>query len=258
MKRLGIWLPWMGGVIVVSGIIAVLDRQGALLSCWPAYLFLVALMVAVLWLAWSWVTEGEGPRFLLAAMAVAIVMRLGLGIAFTYALPRFGYDEEPQRAGYVYSDAFTRDVEAWSLADSNKSLLTAFTEPSSSDQYGGLLFVSAFIYRFLSPDVHRPLLIVVITATISSLTVLFTWGFTRGTFGKKAAFLAAWLIALYPDAALLGSSQMREAFIGTAFAIALFGYGILREGQAKTGLLTILIAIVVLVLPVSPPYAVAI
>ena len=258
MKRLGIWLPWVGGVIMVSGIMAVLDRQGALLSGWPAYLFLVALMAAVLWLAWRWVTEGEGPRFLLVALAVAIVLRLGLGIAFTYALPRFGYDEEPQRAGYVYSDAFTRDVEAWSLADSDKSLLTAFTERSSSDQYGGLLFLSAFIYRLLSPDIHRPLLIVVITATISSLAILFTWRFTRGTFGDKAAMLAAWLIALYPDAVLLGSSQMREAFMGAAFGIALFGYGILNEGQAKTGLLTILLATVVLVLPMSPPYAVAI
>jgi hypothetical protein len=258
MKRLGIWLPWVGGVIVVSGIMAVLDRQGALLSGWPAYLFLVALMAAVFWLAWRWVTEGEGPRFLLVALSVAIVLRLGLGIAFTYALPRYGYDEEPQRAGYVYSDAFTRDVEAWSLGDSDKSLLTAFTERSSSDQYGGLLFLSAFIYRFLSPDIHRPLLIIVITATISSLAVLFTWRFTRVTFGEKAAFLAAWLITLYPDAVLLGSSQMREAFIGTAFGIALFGYGILREGRATTGLLTILLATVVLVLPMSPPYAVAI
>jgi hypothetical protein len=258
MKRIRTWLPWGSGVILVSGIVAVLDTHGALLSGWPAYLVLVALMAAVIWLAWSWVAEGEGPRFLLAAMAVAIVLRLGLGIAFTYALPRFGYDEEPQRAGYVYSDAFTRDVEAWSLADSDQSLLTAFTERSSSDQYGGLLFLSAFIYRFLSPDIHRPLLVVVIAATISSLAVLFTWRFTRGAFGEKAGILAAWLTALYPDAVLLGSSQMREAFIGTAFGIALFGYGILREGRVKPGLLTILLATVALALPISPPYAVAI
>jgi hypothetical protein len=215
-------------------------------------------MAAVVWFVWRWVTEGESPRFLLAALTVAIVLRLGLGIAFTYALPRYGYDEEPQRAGYVYSDAFTRDVDAWSLAASDQSLLTAFTESRSSDQYGGLLFLSAFIYRLLSPDIHRPLLIVVITATISSLAVLFTWRFTKVTFGGKAANLAAWLIALYPDAVLLGASQMREAFIGTAFGIALYGYGILREGQVKHGFITILLATVVLALPISPPYAVAI
>ncbi|HEY48179.1 MAG TPA: hypothetical protein G4O14_15535 [Anaerolineae bacterium] len=258
MKRLKPWLPWAGGVIVASGIVAILDRQGSLSSGWPAYLVLFAFMAVIVWLSWRWVTEGEGPRFLLAAVAVAIILRLGLGIAFTYALPRFGYDEEPQRAGYVYSDAFTRDVDAWLLADSDQSLLTAFSETRSSDQYGGLLFLSAFTYRFLSPDIHRPLLIIVITATISSLAVLFTWRFTRITFGGKAAILAAWLIALYPDAVLLGSSQMREAFIGTAFGMALFGYGILREGRLKPGLLTIILATIALALPISPPYAVAI
>lgn len=258
MKRFRTWLPWVGGVVAVSGIVAVLDRQGSLSSSWPAYLFIVSLMTAALWLAWRWVTEGEGPRYLVVALAVAIVLRLGLGIGFTYALPRLGYEEEPQRAGYVYSDAFTRDVDAWSLADSDQSLLTAFTESRSSDQYGGLLFLSATIYRFLSPEYHRPLLIVVITAAISSLAVLFTWRFSRVAFGGKAAILAAWLIALYPDAVLLGSSQMREAFIGTAFSIALFGYGILREGRVKPGLVTILLATVALALPISPPYAVAI
>ena len=258
MKRFRTWLPWIAGVFVVSGIVTALDQQGPFLSGWPAYGLLVALMAGVIWLAWSWVTEAEGPRFLFIAIAVAIVLRLGLGIAFTYALPRFGYDEEPQRAGYVYSDAFTRDVEAWSLAESDQSLISAFTERHSSDQYGGLLFLSAFTYRFLSPDVHRPLLIVVIAATISSLAVLFTWRFTQVLFGEKAAVLATWLIALYPDAVLLGSSQMREAFIGTAFGIALFGYGVLREGQVKHGLLTILLASVVLALLISHPYAVAI
>ncbi|UCF62470.1 MAG: hypothetical protein JSV37_07160 [Anaerolineaceae bacterium] len=258
MKDFRTWLPWVGGVIVVSGIIAALDSHGTLFSGWPAYLILVACMAAVIWLAWRWVAEGESPRFLIVALVVAIALRLGLGIAFTYALPQFGYDEEPQRAGYVYSDAFTRDIDAWSLAASDQNLLTAFTESPSSDQYGGLLFLSAFIYRFLSPDIHRPLLIVVIATTISSLAVLFTFRFTKMTFGAKAATLAVWLIVLYPDAVLLGSSQMREAFIGTAFGIALFGYGVLREGHLKKGLLAILLAIVVLALPISPPYAVAI
>jgi hypothetical protein len=251
-------MPWIAGVLIVSGIVAALDQQGPLLSGWPAYLLVVALMAGVIWLAWSWVTEGEGPRFLFIAMAVAILLRLGLGIAFTYVLPRFGYDEEPQRAGYVYSDAFARDVDAWSLAESDRTLLSAFTERQSSDQYGGLLFLSAFTYRFLSPEIHRPLLIVVIAASVSSLAVLFTWRFTQVAFGGEAAVLSAWLIALYPDAVLLGSSQMREAFIGTALGMALFGYGILREGRVKPGLLTILLATVVLALPISPPYAVAI
>jgi hypothetical protein len=134
MKRLRTWVPWIAGVFLVSGTVAALDLRGPFSSGLPAYLILVSLMAVVIWLAWRWVTGGEGPRFLFVAMAVAILLRLGLGIAFTYALPRYGYEEEPQRAGYVYSDAFTRDVDAWSLAESDQTLLSAFTERHSSDQ----------------------------------------------------------------------------------------------------------------------------
>jgi len=258
MRRFRIWLPWIGGVLLVSGILAALDGQGEMLSGWLAYFALCALSAVSIWLAWMWVAAGDSPRWLAVVLGVALTLRLGVGIALTYALPRFGYDEAPQRAGYVFYDACTRDGQAWSLAASDKMLRSAFTERSGSDQYGGLLYVSALIYRTLSPDVHRPLLIVVLAAVISSLAVLFTWGFAAMTFGPGVAAFGAWVVTLYPDAIMLGASQMREPFIGTALSIVFYGYGILRLGRLRQGLLTMLVPALVLALPISPPYTLAI
>jgi 4-amino-4-deoxy-L-arabinose transferase-like glycosyltransferase len=67
------------------------------------------------------------------------------------------------------------------------------------------------------------LLVVTLGSTISGLGVLFVWGFARRLFGQKTAQWAAWGLSLYPEAVLLGSSQMREAFtIPLSAALAYF------------------------------------
>ena len=258
MKRFRVLLPWIIGVVGVSGVLAAVDFEAKPLSGWPAYAVLCAISAGLIWLSWRWVAGRKDPRWLAVALGLALVLRMSVGVALVYALPRFGYDTKPQRAGYVFFDAYTRDTDAWSLATSDEGLLSAFTEQRRSDQYGGLLFLSALTYRLLSPGVHRPLLIVLISAVISSLAVLFTWGFARLCLGRRASIIAAWIVALYPDAILLGASQMREPFIGTALAIALYGHGFIRRGLLKQGLISILGSTVILVLPISPPFAFAI
>ena len=258
MNRLKVLLPWIIGVVGVSGVLAAVDFEAKPLSGWPAYAALCAISAGLIWLTWRWVVGRTGPRWLAAALGLALVLRMSVGVALVYALPRYGYDTKPQRAGYVFFDAYTRDTDAWSLAASDEGLLSAFTEQIQSDQYGGLLFLSALTYRLFSPGIHRPLLIVLISAVISSLAVLFTWGFACLCLGQRASIIGAWIVALYPDAILLGASQMREPFIGTALAIAFYGYGFIRRGLLKQGLLSILGSTVILVLPISPPFAFAI
>jgi 4-amino-4-deoxy-L-arabinose transferase-like glycosyltransferase len=166
---------------------------------------------------------------------VALAFRLGVGVALMRTLPVYGYDEDPQRAGYVFYDSFARDEDSWARAKSDQPLISAFTDRRPSDQYGGLLFLSAAIYRFLGGDVHRPLLIVLPGAIVSSAGVLFAWAFTGLAFGGRAAMRAAWIMALYPESVLLGSSQMREPYLATALAVCLVGYALARAGQARNG-----------------------
>jgi hypothetical protein len=147
-------------------------------------------------------------------------------------------------------DAFNRDQAAWDLAQSNEPLLSSFQGASSTDQYGGLLFLSASVYRYLGGDQHQPLLIVVLAATVSGLAVAFTWAFTRKIWGDKVATIAAWGMALYPEAVLLGSSQMREAFTVCLVPLAL--YGLLRVRQElNAGNLALLVAPIALSIPLT-------
>ncbi len=253
MKR---GLPWALGVFLSSALMAALDGRGFSLAGWFAYLTLGALCAGLVTLAWRGVTHGRGPRWLLVAILVALGLRLALGLALAAALPRYGYDEAPQRAGYVFRDAYDRDNDSRRLAKSDAPLWSALTERADSDQYGGLTFISAAAYRYLSPARHRPMLVVLLGATASALAVLFTWAFVSLTFGGRAAKFAAWTVALYPEAVLLGASQMREPFVIMGVALAFFGYARLRSGSLRAGVLLSLLGVLA-TLPISPPYALA-
>lgn len=242
------------GVIVLSGALAVVDPAGASLRGWSAYAIMNAAGVIALALVWAWLAGRDGPRWLLVCVLVGLVMRAGVAVALARGLPVFGYDEKVQRAGYVFFDAYKRDTDAWAVSRTDRSLWLELTEPRSTDQYGGMLFLSAAIYRTLTPDAHRPLLISLLTAFASTVGILFSWAFAEKTFGAKASIFTAWVVAIYPEGVLLASSQMREPFVLTSVAAALLGYALLREGRSRSGTATILAA-GASVLLISPPYA---
>src|SRR5690606_37542479 len=96
-----------------------------------------------------------------------------------------------QAAGYVMQDAFNRDSAAWQLAQSGEPLWKAFAGYSITDQYGGLLFLSAAIYKYLAAPSHLPILTLLPAAAVSGLAVAFAWAAGARAFGKKVAWLAA-------------------------------------------------------------------
>ncbi len=253
MRRVRAWLPWGVGVLTVATTLTAFDHRGPLIPGWLAYLVLSGVCAGLIWLAWRSVARDGFARGLAAALIAAFALRLGVGIAMMNLLPVYGYDTRHQQAGYFFPDAYERDLDAQMLAASDRPLLTALTDRSVSDQYGGLLYVSALIYRVLSPEVSQPLLIVLLAATVSSLGVLFTWGFSGMIAGHRAAALAAWLVALYPDSILLGASQMREPFVATGLALALYGYTRLRLGATRPGVAAIVLGTFLGML-ISPPY----
>jgi hypothetical protein len=191
------------------------------LQGWSSFLILILLMVGVGALAWYSIRSDSPPKWLLALTVAAAVLRLALGVFWFLALPEWGYDNEVQQAGYVMRDPYERDTDAWELAQSKERLSVAF-EGTAFDQYGGLLYLSALVYRYVGVGIHQPLLLVVVTAAFSALAVLYTWGFAQRQWGEKVARLAAWFIALYPEAMLLGSAQMREAFTVTLAVAGLY------------------------------------
>ena len=186
-----------------------------------SFSFLFLLSFSLLKLSINWVGSGKTITWIIA---LAFALRLLVGVGIHLGLPIFGYTDEDDQAGYVFTDAHLRDDQAWALASSDRPILDAFSKKFASDQYGGLLAFAAFIYRFLSPDVQRPLILILLSAIVVAFGVPFLWKGTRQVFGEKVAFAAAWIFALYPESILLGSSAMREPYLLTFSATAFWGF----------------------------------
>ncbi len=225
----------IAGAIGLSGGLTLVDGRNPSWAGWLAYLVVVGLCAVAAWLSWLTAAKHRFPRWLPAALLLAFGLRLGLAIAFTHVLPQYGSGRGHQEAGYFYPDAYDRDRIAWELGRSNRPLWELTERERRVDQYGGLLIWSAIGYRFLSTDAHRPLLIGLQAATASALTVLFTWALVSLAFGSVAAAVASWVVALYPEAILLGSSQMREPFLGLGFALMVYGHLQIRQGALRRG-----------------------
>ena len=189
---------------------------------WLGFSFLFLLSLTLLKASHS---SSGGGRNLALIITLAFLLRLAGGVAAYELLPVYGYaDSSDGQAGYVFTDAHRRDVQAWGLAISGKPILDAFSRDYSSDQYGGLLALSAFVYRYLSPDAHRPLMMVLFSAFVAALGIPFFWKAINQVFGEKVAWASAWIFALYPESVLLGGSAMREPYLMTLTAIAFWGF----------------------------------
>ena len=180
------------------------------------YTLLFACAGLSLWWLWRHMGKRDACGYILIS---AYVLRVVLGVGLFYALPQYSYTGEVYQAGYIYSDAYERDTAAWELAQSDQPLLTSFQEQVSSDQYGGLLALSALYYRILSPDLHRPLIVTLLGAWVAALGAAALWRAVSRRWDEKLARASGWIFALFPESLLLGASQMREPFmIGLAAA----------------------------------------
>jgi hypothetical protein len=188
------------------------------------------LIPGIFLLTFTWRKFGGG-KTLAALLLGAFLIRILVAVLLTLLLPMFGYSDSPtQQAGYLYFDAQRRDTQAWQLAQSDAAIASAFGKGLVSDQYGGLLALSASVYRYASPDAHRPLLVIVVAALFAALGAAFTYRAAQKRWGDSFAASSAWIVALFPDAVMLGSSQMREPFLITFIAMAFHG---LTEWQAS-------------------------
>jgi hypothetical protein len=230
-------IPHVAAILVVAVLIGLIipwiQPAGKFGNAFLSTFLLSGLILSVLYVIWH---EAGGGRQLLWLMITAFFLRLVLGVFFAWGLPRFGYEEEVQLSGYFFADAFTRDGYAWQLASSGESLLKAFGNEFMADQYGGLLALSALVYRVFSPDTHRPLLMVIVSAGAAAAGIPFLLSAARKRFGSRVAWISAWILALYPESLILGASQMREPFLITLFAISFWSMlrGLDRQINWKT------------------------
>jgi hypothetical protein len=251
------WLLTTLGVLMLSLVLAWASAGERFFKSWGSFLITLLLGLGILLVGWYAIRADKSlslPRWLGWLVIGAAVLRLAAGVIWFRVLPVWGYGSPVEQAGYIMADAQARDMAAWELAKSDVPLWTAFRGYLHVDQYGGLLYLSALGYRYLGGDFHYPLQVIVLTAAASALTVLFTWAFVQRAWGEAPARVAAWLVALFPEAVLLGSSQMREAFTMPLVAAALYGLVRYRQDRSWQGLGWVLIALILCV-PFSPAFA---
>ena len=219
MSRKLLW-----SVPVSFGLGAVLSslQPGNWLNGWLSFsiLFLASFLLFSYLYRWA-----GGGRALAWMIALAFALRLATGVGVYLALPVDGYpDDLDDSAGFIFTDAHRRDDQAWELASSDEPILSAFNKTYHTDQYGGLLAFTSLAYRVLSPDAHRRLLLVVLSAVIAALGIPFFWRATNLAFGNRVALAAGWILVLYPESLLLGGAAMREPYLITFGTLALWGF----------------------------------
>jgi hypothetical protein len=205
---------------IIGFALAVLHPGANLWNAWLSTMLILWVSFFCLLTAWKWSGSTRQMGWMITIM---FVFRLAVPIVLSTLLPTLGYDNPHQNAGYMFKDSFYRDQAAWALAASDEPIMAAFQEEFATDQYGGLLSLSAFIYRYLSPDAHRPYLILILVAFAASLSVPFFWSALKHRWGKSLANIATWILILYPEGIFYSASQMREPFLISGFAIATWG-----------------------------------
>ena len=251
------WRWIIGGVLgslPLSLFLAYCSNGFASISGWGNFFASILFAELILWAGWLVLRKESPPQWLMTLYLGAAILRLLFGALWFVLLPAQGYGTLAERNGYIMADAYNRDRTAWRVANSSLPLTNLVTVRSfrKVDQYGGFLLLSSVYYRVFDGNSHYPLMMIVLTASFSTLAVIFTWAITRRAFGEHAGKLAAWGIALYPEAVLLGSSQMREAFLIPLICLSIYGLMcLLSDHRWQSALITF--GALLLTWPFSPP-----
>ncbi len=207
--------------VIGGGLITYLmDKTTSWWFGWLVSSLMLGASFAVLYLLYK--KAGSG-KVLGCMVAISFILRLGLGVALMKTLPVAGYDTEQQKAGYVFYDAYRRDGQAIEIAQSDKSILSVFSKQYATDQYGGYLGLSVIVYRLFSASIYRPYLLLILSALAATMGVPFLWMILAHLRDGKWQKFAGWWYVLYPEAVLLGASQMREPYLITFMAIVFWG-----------------------------------
>ncbi len=242
---------WMIPLALTLGAILTTVQNGNWFIGWLSFSVLLLLSFLILTIS---ARSSNGGKKLIWVIALAFALRFVGGVATHLLLPIYGYDDVDDQSGFVYTDARRRDEQAWQLATSSQPILNAFQEKYAYDQYGGLLAFSAVIYRYLSPDFHRIILMILISALMGTLAIPFLWKPINLYFDEKTASASTFILALFPENILLAGSSMREPYLLAFSGFALWGFIAWQNNKDKKQLAWLALGIAGMLL-VSPSIA---
>ncbi len=225
----------------------------------PGITFRAAFCIALPFLAfavilWKWAGNG---KTLAALMLLAFGLRLAFGLVTVNLLPIYGHpDEQREKEGFLFDDAWRRDTEAWVLSTEEELTFTgSLTRNYNNDQYGALAVMSVWLYKYISPDARRYTLIMLAGSLISMLGLPFLWRALNDRWSRRICLIGCWICALYPDSIFFSGSPMREPFLIGILCAAFWALSTLRE--RKLGSWIVLVCCIAACLPFSSLVAAA-
>jgi hypothetical protein len=205
---------------------------------WPNFLVFVIPMIlgfGLIELCNRVFLPGEGSGFARKCTWWALGARMAFLILAPIGLLLWGYSSNRNLKGLVQRDAVNAVDTAWYAAQPGNSLIDAFHR-GPGDNTGGITTAGVALFRLLSPDLERTLLLGLIASVLTSLTVIAVYRLGRGLFSPGVAKAAALIVAVYPEAVMIGSSHQQLAYMTLIFSMALLALaGVIRKTEPVAG-----------------------
>jgi hypothetical protein len=150
----------------------------------------------------------------------ALGMRVAFLIIVPLAMQLWGYPSDKNRIGLVETDALNATSKAWNAAQSNQPVLETWTQ-GSGDNTGGITVMGVIIFRLFSSDQERALLLGLLAAAVSALTVIPTFRLANELFSERVARVAAVIVAVYPEAVMLGALDVQQGYLALVLGVEL-------------------------------------
>jgi len=190
---------------------------------WPNFLvFLIPsfLTLGLVELCNRFLLPGPGGEFPRKWAWWALGMRVAFLVIVPLAMQLWGYPSDRNRIGLVETDALNATTKAWRAAQSNQPVLETWTQ-GSGDNTGGITVMGVIMFRLFSSDQERALLLGLLAAAVSALTVIPTFRLANELFSERVARIAAVIAAVYPEAVMLGALDVQQGYLALILGVEL-------------------------------------
>lgn len=200
---------------------------------WPAFLsLLIPVLSAFALIAFTNRLLLPGERGSVASKFawLALALRLSFLIIVPVAMLLWGYPSDRDLGGSVELDAADATHTAWLRSTESTPLLSNW-QKGDGDNTGGLTVIGVAMFRLFSPDMERSLLLGVLAAALTSLTVVVTFRLADILFDRKVARWAALLVAIYPEAILIGTGHQQQGYLALLLGVEFLAIAALMAGR---------------------------
>jgi hypothetical protein len=188
---------------------------------WPNFLvfFIPSLLaLALVEVCNRFLLSGPAGEFARKCTWWALGMRLAFLIIVPLAMQLWGYHSDRNRIGLVETDALNATNKAWQAAQSDLPVLATWTQ-GSGDNTGGITVLNVIMFRLFGTSEERGLLLGLLAAAITALTVIPAFRLANALFSERVAKVAAVIAAGFPEAVMLGSMPVQQGYLALVLGV---------------------------------------